>query len=407
MRIRAFGKDYRFGGGGRAPRGRQSVTISQLFDLLESGSGRGVLGVSRRYRTAFTVATAQVLYERDGYASQVISNIVGFAVGEGIRVDFGDDMLNKLWSSWKWSTLNRAADINELQSFAAMSLVRDGDMFFEKRPAVEGMGLKLYPIDPLYIQGGDGHGGFSGVVMSEDLTPIAYNFAPYGAHYLGNQRPAQARVIPADDVVHVYRSEYASQPRGLSWIRRGLPALTELEAFDDVLAISAKQAVQDRGYYEISKDLLADVDVTGAESDDALVSSIQQEVVRKIIDTTHYKDQDEVKKVIEGIKWVPQESTGITDSAMVEAQRNHHLDRVAASVGLTKQAITDTAATSFPVSRIGYMKDIRFYQRIQGYLQAFLLEVVDWWAEYHSQNMPGFSKLYDRLYVESGAVPIS
>lgn len=401
MKFNLFGRQLLFNRVGQ----RQVISISELFNLLESTSGRGVLGVSRRYRTAFTVATAQVLYERDGYAAQVIRNIVGFAVGEGIRVDFGNDALNKMWNSWRWSTVNPSGDINELQAFAATSLIRDGDIFFEKREAIEGTGVALHPIDPLYIQGGDSYAGYSGVIMSDDLHPIAYNFQPYGSHYLGLPQRLRGRIIPADDVIHVYRMEYADQPRGLSWIRRALGALTELEDFDDILSVSSKQAVQDRGFYTITKELLEDPDITGAEADDVLVSTATAEIVKKLINTTHYRDLPEVKKLIEGITWTPQESTGITDSSMVDAQRNHFLDRVAASVGLTRHAITSTGDHSFPVSRIGYMKDTRFYQAMQGYLMAFLLETVDWWAEYHSMNMPGFSRLYDGYTLSPAPFP--
>ena len=203
-------------GVGDAVMGRQSTkTISDVIRALESSGLGGSTGIALRIRSRYTLRLAQTLYERDGYAAQVVRNIVNFAVGEGVRVDFGDAKLNKLWHSWRWSLTSPLATERELQTFAATSLIRDGDIFLEELPAIEGTGYKLRPIDPAYIYKTVGP-AFNGIILDDQMRPTGYLVDPIDRPLYLRGKQRQTRTIDRDDMIHVFEMEYSDQTRGLS-----------------------------------------------------------------------------------------------------------------------------------------------------------------------------------------------
>ena len=399
------------------------INLNALSQFISGGGayagfGGGGLGRSRWQSTRQDAYQAQLLYESDSYAGELVQNVVKFAIGGGLVVDFNNELVQALWDRWPWNISSRLSRPPEMQSLAVTSLIRDGDIFGRKRPDEGGEAPPVLDIlEARYIGGiGTGRGSSqAGVKLDTEGRPVAYLYRPRlgswdggvagGADLLRDQTE-----IPADQVIHAFRLEYGQQVRGLSWIRRAIWPLLALRAFDVILERAAELAILDRGYWTIAMDLLEDMTDTVADLDDdeadgTATADTRATLIKEFLTRTDWDNVDKQKRLPEGMKWEAQQSTGITDSRMVEGWRAQLLDRATAGLGVSQQAITDPSSRTFPVSRVDLMKDYRFYELVQSYVIPWTEAVIDWWAEQMSDSNPAFAAEYDGASIAASPFP--
>ena len=383
-----------------------------------AGFGAGGLGRSRWQSTRQDAYQAQLLYESDSYAGELVQNVVKFAIGEGLVVNFNNELVQAFWDRWPWNISSRLSRPPEMQALATTSLVRDGDIFGRMRPDAGGEASPVLDIlEPRYIGGiGGGGGGSSqaGVKLDTQGRPVAYLYRPRLGSWDGGGGGAELlrdqTELPVDQVIHAFRLEYAQQVRGLSWIRRAIWPLLALRAFDVILERAAELAILDRGYWTIAMDLLEDMTDTVDELDEeeeagTATADTRAALIKEFLTRTDWDNVDKQKRLPEGMKWEAQQSTGITDSRMVEAWRTQLLDRATAGLGVSKQAVTDPSSRTFPITRVDLMKDYKFYNLVQSYVIPFTQAVVDWWAEEMSRINHAFADEYDGVSIIAAPFP--
>ena len=382
-----------------------------------AGFGAGGIGRSRWQSTRQDAYQAQLLYESDSYAGELVQNAVKFAIGDGLVVDTNNDYVQPFWDEWGWNISSRLSRPWEMSSLATLSLIRDGDIFGRTRPDADGEAPPVLDIlEARYIGGiGTGRGSSqAGVKLDSQGRPVAYLYRPRlgswdggvgGAFLLRDQTE-----IPADQVIHAFRLEYAQQVRGLSWIRRAIWPLLALRAFDVILERAAELAILDRGYWTIAMDLLEDMtdtvdELDEEEQDGTATDNTRAALIREFLTRTDWDNVDRQKRLPEGMKWEPQQSAGITDSRMIEMMRTQLLDRATAGMGVSKQAVTDPSSRTFPISRVDLMKDYKMYNMVQNYVIPFTEAVVDWWADEMSRINPTFAAEYDGVSITASPFP--
>ena len=399
------------------------INLNALSQFISGGGAyagfnAGGLGRSRWQSTRQDAYQAQLLYESDSYAGELVQNVVKFAIGDGLVVDFNNEFAQGLWDRWAWNISSRLSRPPEMQSLATTSLIRDGDIFGRKRPDQGGEAMPVLDIlEARYIGGiGSGRGSSqAGVKVDSQGRPVAYLYRPRlgawdGGIAGGGELLRDQTEIPADQVIHAFRLEYAQQVRGLSWVRRAIWPLLALRAFDVILERAAELAILDRGYWTIAMDLLEDLTDTVDELDDdeedgTATADTRAALIKEFLTRTDWDNVDKQKRLPEGMKWETQQHAGITDSNMIESMRTQLLDRATAGLGVSKQAVTDPSSRTFPVSRVDLMKDYRFYELVQSYVKPFTEAVIDWWAEEMGKINPSFNGEYDGVSITASPFP--
>ena len=383
-----------------------------------AGFGGGGLGRSRWQSTRQDAYQAQLLYESDSYASELVQNAVKFAIGGGLVMNYDNEYVQPRWDRWSWNISSRLSRPPEMQALATTSLIRDGDILGHTRPDQGGVAPPVLDILEARYIGGIGSGQRSsqaGVKLDSQGRPVAYLYRPGlgswdggvagGADLLRDQTE-----IPADQVIHAFRLEYAHQVRGLSWIRRAIWPLLALRAFDVILERAAELAILDRGYWTIAMDLLEDLTDTVDELDDdeedgTATADTRAALIKEFLTRTDWDNVDKQKRLPDGMEWHEQKSAGITDSNMIESWRTQLIDRAVSGMGVSKQAVTDPASRTFPITRVDLMKDYRFYQLVQSYVIPWTEAVVDWWAEEMGKIDPAFAAEYGGVTITPPPFP--
>ena len=360
----------------------------------------GVTSYYSRYTTPWRqILAAQEIYESESYASAIIKAIIKFSIGKGVDFDWGDSYCQEMWDSWEWATYAPHARQGERERLAMTQAVRDGDIFHEKE--MSDSGLRLFPKDPAMIrsygQGQEGEKQQNGVVVSEDLTPLAYMYHPTGVPYqsLANRKPER---IPAAKMIHIWdMEEYDLEARGRSLLRRALVPLEALAKYDAIMLAAGEISVSSPGYWSIPMQYFTTHAVEDAESP---ISAAEAEVVKRILQSNTLDDIRAVQKLVEGFEWKPQPTSGIGEGTGISAIHAMLGTRSCLAVGLSPFAVYFHLDSS-----IGFMSarqitesDKRFYEQRQELICRYETTVADWWSDWMVANDPRFAARYRGFY---------
>ena len=363
----------------------------------------GEVAVAYRWNIRAALFAIQDLYERDAYAMELVNSIVDFAVGDGMTVDFEDERLNRAFQNWSWAATAPNADIWELQRFAALTLIRDGDIMFEKSEAEEGIGLRLYPLEARYVFNSSTprYKTQAGVQVDDDLTPLYIHYEPI-AQPIGSLNPNQARSIPAHKVLHTFKFEWANQARGLSWLRRSYDPIRSLKDYDQLIIEGSDRMIRTRGFLEVPNKYFTE---EVAEEDD----TAETKAARKLLQSVDKDDFRRTKVYPEGVTWHQQASTGITQEGVIRVSRRILVARAARGVGISEYLLSaDFADTGVYASRQAYTLDLRFFTSVQKYLKRFMTDVVDEFIAYYQEHMPEwFVSWQGRYTINSSPFPFA
>ena len=373
-------------------------------DLSPLTPGRGTGGFPyssvTSYYSRYTqhwreVLLAQELYESESYASAIILNIVKFAVGKGVEVDWGDPYCQEMWEQWRWATFAPNSTYGERQRLAMMQLVRDGDIFHRWVESPEG--VKVFPYDPAMFRsyGGaavEGEQHQNGVIVRGDLTPVAYAYQPTGVPYQ-SLAPREPERIPPEQMIHVFKQEYDLQARGKSWLRRAFTPLEALAKYDALMLAAGEISVSSPGFWTYPARFAAAYQATDPNN---VVSDAEKAIIRRIFDSRTLDDIREIQKLVEGFEWHDQKVSGIGEGAAIQTVHGMLGTRACLSVGLSPFAVMFQADRNmgFMAARHITESDKRFYELSQDGECQYENAVCERWADWMVANDPRFAQRY-------------
>ena len=308
-----------------------------------------------------------------------------FAVGTGRLVDFGDEELNNDFYNWRWNPINPMDTPVQLGHLMALWQLRDGDIWLEKVAPENFSRIRLLPLDARFFWSNSG--GYNateslGVKVNDLLEPEAYIYNPHSLQRYEVQ-PRLYREIPAETMIHSFRTEYAGQTRGFPWIRRALPWLRCLEDFDNLAQRAMRRMVTNPGYWSYPIEyMLQDTDTEAFDKDDADETALIRAVYKKILEETRWEDVDVEPRLPKDIEWHDKNHSGLPENVARQI-RSMILERVARSVRLSPLALSANAeGGGFLIGRIATQGDQKFYQDVQEHVRMPMVETVEYWLDW-------------------------
>lgn len=189
------------------------------------------------------------LVRNNPHAARIIQAITAHTIGTGIVGEIQDnEKLEQIWQAWAESTDCDAEgrhDFYGLQRLVMRCIVESGECLIRKVPAKmirteKGVSipLKLKVLEPDYLDDSK-HGVLKtggliirGIEQDANGTIVAYHlFDAHPGNSLGLK--LKSTRIPANNIIHVFRSDRNGQARGIPWLAPIMVKLRELDIFQD------------------------------------------------------------------------------------------------------------------------------------------------------------------------------
>jgi lambda family phage portal protein len=149
-----------------------------------------------------------------------------------------------------------------IQNHCVQSSATDGEFMLRKHVGRKfgKYGFQLQVLDPVrcpvdYDKNDLRDGGFirHGIEFDQYGKPLAYHFVQPAANRSSDAYSYAGRWfvrIPADEIIHGFLVEIASQKRGLPWLSTGLFRLKQMGAFEDAAIVNARVGAAKLGVVE-------------------------------------------------------------------------------------------------------------------------------------------------------------
>lgn len=243
-----------------------------------------------RYALTTLRARARDMVQNNDYARKfvalAVSNIVGadgFKLQCRVKDDNGasDEMANRMieaafadWSRAANCTVTKKLSFRALQELVVRTVVRDGEAYIRiVRGREYKYGFALQVIEPDLIDEkanevlSNGNIVRMGVELDELRRPVAYHAIkpdPTNEFVTGTITGETVR-IPAEEMIHIYDIERASQTRGVTWFAASMMRLKMLTGFEEASLINARASAAKMGFFKSQMGL----EYTGDSKDDA------------------------------------------------------------------------------------------------------------------------------------------
>ena len=336
--------------------------------------GRG--GEYRRLTPKIDIERARDIYELESYGFEIVENVVDFAMGEhGPKVKFDSEARQMLWKSWAWNAHNPKDRPNDLARLGVLRLIRDGQPLDLKQLMPDGQPA-LRMLNPIWLSGNRGAYGYAGVEIDEAGRPARYHYYPFRLGLI-DHRP---RTFRADQIIHVFKTEWEDQLLGETWLKRSLVPLEMLDATDVMMVESVQRAARIPLLYKIPIELAYEyvraLDAQGNPINPDETIDQQQQAAAKILQRTMLRSPTE-----EGV---------ITDETSIEKTpfgavvsdpaRMILLQRISRGLGLSVPALLgDHGKGGYLSSRFAVVQDEKFYANVQSYAETYLHAVIEFW----------------------------
>ena len=190
-------------------------------------------------------AQARHLYENDPFAKRAISLMVDNILGtDGIKYramakdpngmydNVANKILNQAWAKWvKCPDVARQCSWHDMQRIALESVARDGEIFLRviKDPNLNEFGLSLQLLESEYVDvdyNDTVKNIRMGIQYNEWGRVLGYWVWDHQPNSFWERVATKRFYIPAEQIIHIYLKERASQNRGISWLA---PCMRDLE----------------------------------------------------------------------------------------------------------------------------------------------------------------------------------
>ena len=237
---------------------------------------------------------ARQLCRDNDYARQALRAIEGNVNGQGIpfqsqvrmqrggKLDTGiNDAIEAAWKRWSYAQhchTGGKLSFADIERLVIRACAESGEVFI--RLVRQSFGGSTVPLAMEVIEADqldDGLNGRSqqgneirmGVEVDGWGRPIAYHFLAYhpGDYQFSNQQISTQRHkrIPAEEVVHLYRTERPGQTRGVSWFASAIQRLHHLAGYEQAEVVRARASSALMGFITSPEGELIGDDVMDGE----------------------------------------------------------------------------------------------------------------------------------------------
>ena len=237
---------------------------------------------------------ARQLCRDNDYARQALRAIEGNVIGQGIpfqsqvrmqrggKLDTGiNDAIEAAWKRWSYAQHCHTGGklcFADIERLVIRACAESGEVFV--RLVRQSFGGSTIPLAMEVIEADqldDGLNGRSqqgneirmGVEVDGWGRPIAYHFLAYhpGDYQFSNQQISTQRHkrIPAEEVIHLYRSERPGQTRGVTWFASAIQRLHHLAGYEQAEVVRARASSALMGFITSPEGELIGDDVMDGE----------------------------------------------------------------------------------------------------------------------------------------------
>ncbi|MDD5212245.1 MAG: phage portal protein [Sulfuricurvum sp.] len=272
----------------------------------------------------------------------------------------------------------------DVQNVVIMSVAQDGEvlvrLIFDKK---KGLQLQIIEADMLDETYNNLSANISmGIEYDNYGRPQFYHVFKYHpasltATTLGNKRER----IPADEIIHLYRSDRASQGRGVTWLRTAMTRLKMLEGYEEAELTAARVGAAKMGFYTspVGEDYVGDGEENGSPIMDA-----EPGVFEVLPEGWDFKPFD------------PQHPTSAFSDFIKSTLRG-----IASGLGVSYNYLSgDLEGVSYSSIRAGVLDERDSWRDIQAWMIETLCDkIYERWLEYAllTKNLPLPIEKYDKF----------
>lgn len=318
---------------------------------------------------AFDVRRARALAVISSYGRRYIELAKANALGQkGVQIMPASAPVERAWERWAQDCGFGGLSLMDMQGQAVEALLRDGEMLVGLDE--EDGRLRLRMLDSLQL---DYERGIEYEKGAE--RPARYRFDRTA--YFGERWDAPGEILPAADVVHVFRRIYPRQRRGLTWFRPAFGGFDALGRFSDALIKNAVESAKHSGFLEMPDDY-EDRDIVG-DTGAASYGEVSADAIRTKVNAI---DQ-EIQYFDNGTRWHPMNrAAGFSYGSDYQSIRMAIIGEIATGLGVSYAALAgDVTGANFSSLRHGRLEDVAFYRAVQQFVGRFVRSVYRRWLE--------------------------
>ena len=354
---------------------------------------------------------ARQLCRDNDYARQALRAIEGNVIGQGIpfqsqvrmqrggKLDTGiNDAIEAAWKRWSYAQHCHTGGklcFADIERLVIRACAESGEVFI--RLVRQSFGGSTIPLAMEVIEADqldDGLNGRSqqgneirmGVEVDGWGRPIAYHFLAYhpGDYQFSNQQISTQRHkrIPAEEVIHLYRTERPGQTRGVSWFASAIQRLHHLAGYEQAEVVRARASSALMGFITSPEGELIGDDVMDGER----VSNFEPGVFKYL-------------QAGESVT-VPQLDA---PDGQFEPFLRAMLRAMAAGIGCSYETISrDFSQTNYSSSRLSLIEDRDHWRILQSWLiENFHRRVFSEWLDLavlsNALALPGYEQQPERF----------
>ena len=354
---------------------------------------------------------ARQLCRDNDYARQALRAIEGNVIGQGIpfqsqvrmqrggKLDTGiNDAIETAWRQWsqaRYCHTGGKLGFADIERLIIRACAESGEVFIRMVRQTFGGGTIPLALEVLEAdQLDDGLNGRSqqgneirmGVELDGWGRPIAYHFLAYhpGDYQFSNQQISTQRHkrIPAEEIIHLYRSERPGQTRGVTWFASAIQRLHHLAGYEQAEVVRARASSALMGFITSPEGELIGDDVMDGER----VSNFEPGVFKYLN---------------------PGESVTVpsldSPDGQFEPFLRAMLRAMAAGIGCSYETISrDFSQTNYSSSRLSLIEDRDHWRILQSWIiENFHQRVFHEWVELavlsNALALPGYELAPERF----------
>lgn len=257
----------------------------------------------------------------------------------------------------------------DMQNLMVSSIAGDGEILLRKHRGGP-YAYRLELIDPelldvTYIGEQNGNRIIHGIELDDSGRPIAYHLMQINKTsqtYLNYYNQKNYLRVPAEEIIHLYLSEFVDQKRGLPWISTGLQRLKMLGAYEDAALVAARIGASQMGFF---KSPAGDQFEGDSESDDGFEMEAEPGMFRNI-------------GSLEFQQFDPKYPTGEFPNFMKQCLRG-----ISSGLGVDYNTFAnDLSDVNYSSARVGMLETREVWIALQGWLIRNLIQLIyDEWLE--------------------------
>lgn len=257
----------------------------------------------------------------------------------------------------------------DMQNLMVASIAGDGEILIRKHRGGP-FAFRLELIDPelldvTYIGEHNGNRIIHGIELDDSGRPVAYHLMQLtktSQTYLNYYNQKNYLRVPAEEIVHLYITDFVDQKRGLPWISTGLQRLKMLGAYEDAALVAARIGASQMGFFKSPTGEQFDGD---SETDDGFEMEAEPGMFRNIGD-------------LEFQQFDPKYPTGEFPNFMKQCLRG-----ISSGLGVDYNTFAnDMSDVNYSSARVGMLETREVWIALQGWLIRNLIQpIYEEWLE--------------------------